>query len=173
MTKVETRDQHAGRGTATNPSSIKRLPVSRKATHPRMTRVETVVLLVLLVAFSVIVFVGVSGATRSSQIAACDANANSLTSGLTALRTENSGPYPATSAGWERALLSSTEFVGGPFVNAWPRSTDYVMTVAGPGSPVDTGDTVRPMNGDILVQATATGKVYDATVNLGTACGAS
>jgi hypothetical protein len=137
-----------------------------------MTRVETTVLLVLLVAFSVIVFVGVSGATRSSQVAGCDANASSLTSGLTALRTENSGPYPATSAGWERALLSSNEFVGGPFLSAWPRSSDYVMTIAGNGSPIDTGDAVRPKSGDILV-ATASGKVYDATVHLATACGAT
>jgi hypothetical protein len=137
-----------------------------------MTRVESSVLLVLLIAFSVIIFVGVSGATRSGQTAACDANANSLTSGLTALRTENSGPLPATSAGWERALLSPSQFVGGPFLNAWPRGTGYVMTVAGAGSPIDTGDAVRPRNGDVLVAA-VTGKVYDATVHLGAACGAA
>ena len=52
------------------------------------------------------------------------------------------------------------------------KSTGYVMTVAGAGSPVDTGDAVRPTNGDILVVA-ATGKVYDATVHLGAACGAA
>ncbi len=137
-----------------------------------MTRVESAVLVVLLVALAVIVFVGVSSTTRSGQIAACDANANSLTSGLTALRTENSGPFPATSAGWERALLSPSLFVGGPFLRAWPRGTGYVMTVAGAGSPIDTGDAVRPRNGDILVAA-ATGKVYDATVHLDAACGAA
>jgi hypothetical protein len=137
-----------------------------------MTRVESVVLLVLLVAFSVIVFVGVSGATRNSEVAACRANANVLSSGLTALKTVNSGPFPATSAAWERALLSSTEFVGGPFLNAWPRSTGYVMTVAGAGSATDTGDAVRPTDGDILVD-TASGKVFDATVHLSAACAAA
>ena len=137
-----------------------------------MTRVESVVLLLLLVAFSVIVFVGVSGASRSGQVAACNANASSLASGLNALRTENSGPYPVTSVGWEQALLSSTQFVGGPFLNAWPHSTDYVMTVAGAGSPIDTGDALRPKNGDILVAASS-GKVYDATAHLGAACGAA
>jgi hypothetical protein len=137
-----------------------------------MTRVESVVLLILLVAFSVIVFVGVSGATRNSEVAACHANAGVLTNGLTALKAVNSGPYPSTSAGWERALLSSTQFVGGPFLSAWPKSTGYVMTVAGVGSPTDTGDAVRPMDGDILVD-TAMGKVYDATVHLSAACAAT
>jgi hypothetical protein len=172
LTKVEMRTRPSGRATASGVSPIKRLPVSRKATHPRMTRVETAVLLVLLVAFSVIVFVGVSGATRSGQVAACGANANSLTSGLTALRTENSGPFPITSAAWERALLSRTQFVGGPFLNAWPKSTDYEMVLAGAGSAIDSGDAVRPASGDVLVIA-ASGKVYDATVHPSAACAAA
>jgi hypothetical protein len=172
LTKVEMRIQQRGRPLGSSASPTKRLPVSRKASNPRMTRVESAVLLVLLVAFSVIVFVGVSGATRNSEVAACHANVGVLTSGLTALKTVNSGPLPATSAGWERALLSSTQYVGGPFLNAWPRSTGYVMTVAGARSPIDTGDAVRPMDGDILVDTTM-GKVYDATLHLGAACAAA
>ena len=134
-----------------------------------MTRVESAVLIILLAALSVVVFVSVSGATRSGTIAQCDANANALTSGIAAMREENAGPFPTTSIGWDRALRSSTLYVGGPFIDAWPSSPNYVMGVAGVDFPVDTGDRLRPKNGDVLV-ISQTHKVYDATVNLFSAC---
>ena len=134
-----------------------------------MTRVEGVVLFVLLLAFSSIVFVGVSGATRIGTSAACHSNATAVTAGIAALRTENSGGFPTTSAGWQQALLSPSEFVGGPFLNSWPRSSDYVITVAGVGAPADSGDAALPRNGDVLV-VTAAGRVFDVTLHPRTAC---
>jgi hypothetical protein len=160
-----------GRGVSAGPATpVRKLPVSRKARHPRMTRVESAVLVILIAGLSVVVFVGVSGATRSGTIAQCDANANALTAGITALREENAGPFPTTSGAWNRALLSSTLYVGGPFITRWPSSPSYVMLIAGIGSPIDNGDRLHPRSGDVLV-ISQTHRVFDATVNLGSACG--
>ena len=151
-------------------ASIRRLPVSRKATNPRLTRLESVVLTVLLVTLSVIVLVGVSGATRSGAVAACDANVAAVSNGLAALKAENSGPLPTTSSGWERALLVQGPFIGSPFLTSWPRSTDYAVSVAGAGARVDAGDAVTPKNGDVLVTLLTKHHVYDATLHVGAGC---
>ncbi len=166
---MDVRSDPGGPSAASGVPPVRKLPVSRKARHPRMTRAESAVLVVLLAALSVIVFVSVSGATHSGTIAQCQANANALSSGVAAMREENAGPFPTTSIGWDRALLSSTLYVGGPFVTAWPSSPNYVMDVAGVDFPVDTGDRLRPKNGDVLV-ISQTHRVYDATVNLFAAC---
>lgn len=162
----------AGRHASPGKGAIRKLPVSRKATNPRLTRVESVVLLVLLVALSMVVFVGVSGATRSGTTAACSADANAVSSGLAALKAENSGGFPTTSAGWERALMTGGSFIGSPFLSSWPRSSSFAISVAGAGATADNGDAVRPSNGDVLVTTLTKGLVYDATVHVGAACGA-
>jgi len=170
VTKVETRVERTnGRPRAVG-SSIKALPVTRKATNPRLTRVEGAVLLTLLLVLSAVVFVGVSGAVRKSVAAACDANANAVTSGLAALRAVNVGGMPTTSAGWERALLTKGAFVGAPFVSSWPRSPDYTISVAGAGARADSGDAVVPQNGDVLVTIVSGNKVFDASDHVATAC---
>jgi hypothetical protein len=171
LTKVETRA--AGNGqVAVGRTAIRRLPVSRKATNPRLTRVESVVLLVLLVALSILVLVGVSGATRAGSAAACSANAAAVGNGLAALKAENSGGLPTSSAGWERALLYRGQFIGGPFLRSWPRSPVYAIRVAGVGAAEDTGDAVVPGNGDVLVIVLASHLVYDATTHVAVACAA-
>jgi hypothetical protein len=173
LTKVETRMEHGGRRASAGASTVRRLPISRKATNPRLTRVESVVLLVLLVALSMVVFVGVSGATRGSTTAACTANANAVTSALAALRAENSGNLPSTSAGWERALLMPGGFIGAPFLSSWPRTEGYAISIAGAGARADTGDRLVPSSGDVLVVVTPRGLVYDATAHVGAACAAA
>jgi hypothetical protein len=153
-------------------TAIRKLPVSRKATNPRLTRVESVVLLVLLVALSILVLVGVSGATRAGSAAACGANTAAVTNGLAALKAENSGGLPTSSAGWERALLDRGPFIGGPFLRSWPKSPVYAISIAGAGAALDTGDAVVPSNGDVLVTVLAKHLVYDATTHVAVACGA-
>jgi hypothetical protein len=172
LTKVEIGAGASGQ--ATNNAGIRRLPVTRKATNPRLTRVEGAVLLVLLVALSVIVLAGVSGATHGGNVAACTANVNAVSNGLSVLRTENSGalPTPATSAGWQRALLDRGPYIGAPFLTSWPASSAYVITIAGAGAPKDTGDAVTPTNGDVLVISVSKRLVYDATAHVGAACAA-
>jgi hypothetical protein len=173
VTKVEVRGETGGRPAPPSHAVVRKLPVSRKATNPRLTRVESLVLAVLLGVLSLIVFVGVSGATRSGSSAACSANATAVTSSLAALKAENFGGLPTTSADWERALLDRGMFVGSPFLTAWPKSMDYAITVAGTGAARDTGDGVTPRNGDVLVTVLANGLVYDASTHLSAACAAS
>jgi hypothetical protein len=173
LTKVEMRE---GTGDPVTPghSAVRKLPVSRKATNPRLTRVESVVLLLLLVALSVIVLAGVSGATHGGDVAACNANVSAVSNGLAVLRAENSGalPTPSTSTAWQRALLDRGPYVGAPFLTSWPTGSNYVITVAGAGAPKDTGDSVTPANGDVLVISVSKRLVYDATASVGAACGA-
>jgi hypothetical protein len=173
LTRVETQAEHGGRRTSVGTSTVRKLPVSRKATNPRLTRVESVVLFVLLVALSMVVFVGVSGATRGGTTAACTANANAVSSAIAALRAENQGTLPNTSAGWERALLLPGGFIGAPFLSSWPRTAGYRFSVAGAGAGADTGDRLVPHSGDVLVVVTPRGLVYDATVHVGAACAAA
>lgn len=171
MTKVETGAGRSGHAPLSH-VAIRKLPVSRKATNPRMTRVESVTLLILLVALSVIVLVGVSGATRGGTAAACNANATAVTSGLAALKAENFGGFPTTGAGWERALLYRGQFIGAPFLTSWPKSPEYAISVAGAGARIDTGDGVTPRNGDVLVTVLSKRLIYDATAHVGDACAA-
>ena len=166
------RAEQGSRRPSSRHGSLRRLPVSRKATHPRRTRVEGIVLFLLVLGLSLLVFVGVSGATRSGAVAACSANATAVSSGIAALKAENSGGlgFPTTAAGWERALITGGQYIGSPFLTSWPRSQDYAISVAGVGTPADSGDALTPRSGDVLVTVLAKGLVYDATSHLGTAC---
>lgn len=150
----------------------RKLGVSRKARNPRMTGLESCVLFILLVGLSAIVFVGVSGATRSGNVASCNANVSAVTSGLGALRAVDPNSLPTTRAGWEQALTTASEFGGSPPLSSWPKSTSYTIIVAGVGTPADSGDGVTPSDGDVLVKVTRNAKVYDATIHPTLGCAA-
>ena len=113
-----------------------------------------------------------------------------LTNGAVSGVAPNSGASPAvagTVGGWEWALTSTGTTLnsnglaisGNPFVQSWPKSTSYSITVSGGINTVDdasltdpTSAKVKPSFGDVLVtgKGTGTSQTYDATVNPIEAC---
>jgi hypothetical protein len=158
------------RPTSSGATQVRKLAVSRKARTPRVTRLESGMLLALVVGLSLLVFVGVSGATRDSSVAVCNADVSAVSSGIAVVKAEGFST-PTSQQGWERGLLGKSEF-GGPLLSAWPSDPLFSLSIAGVGAPADSGDGVTPANGDILVRVSRDGKVFDATVRPTLGCAA-
>jgi len=136
----------------------------------RLSRLELCCTLFLALAFSGIALLAMQGATRDGEVAACTASAREIGSAVAALQAENTAALPTTRLGWQAALLSPSEYVGGPFLGAWPRSGYYALNVVGLHAGADTGDGVVPASGDVVVTIRTTAMSYDATRHPSTAC---
>jgi hypothetical protein len=173
VTKLETRIDDQATTLVAHGGAIRKLPVSRKARHARVVRLELVALFVLVGVLAVVMFSAIGGASRSAMVAACDANARMVNEGVVAMRAIDSSNSPTTPAAWMRALLPGTSALGGPFLQTWPSTSQYAFNVAGALSPVDTGDLIVPQSGDVLVTVRSTNKVFDATAHPGAGCAAA
>jgi len=158
------------------PSRPAHTPSPRRGRHVRsirgrrLSRLELCCTLFLALAFSGIALFATQGATHDGEVAACTASARAVGSAVAALQAENTSALPTTRLGWQAALLSPSQYVGGPFLGAWPRSGYYTVAVVGVGSGADTGDGITPASGDVVVTIRTTAMSYDATRNPATAC---
>jgi hypothetical protein len=170
VTKVETRIDDYATTLVANGGTIRKLPVSRKARHAHVVRLELVALLVLVGVLATVMFSAIGGASRVAIVAACDANAKVVNEGVAAMRAIDSSNQPTTPSAWMRALLPGSTAPGGPFLRSWPASRQYAISVAGVFAPVDSGDLVAPRSGDVLVTVASTHKIFDATAHPGVGC---
>jgi general secretion pathway protein G len=162
--------------------SIRELNKRRSAeSESGFTLIELLIVIVVLGILAAIVVFALNGVTGQSTAAACQSDAKTVGIGVAALETENPTVTPATSAAWQTDLTGST-LTGGPFLQSWPSSSNYSISVA-IGTEAATADaaiggvsgtSVHPAAGDVLVTASqntvATPKVYDATANPDEAC---
>jgi hypothetical protein len=104
-----------------------------------------------------------------SEDAPCQSDTKTVGIAVAAYQAENPGKYPTTSAGWKAALLSTKN--SGPFLQWWPTSRFYAISVAGTTRVHTSGDHVETTNGDVIVTAVDNGgRTYDASVNPVSAC---
>ena len=104
-------------------------------------------------------------------ISACDADAKTVDIAIAATQAENPGWSAADSSVWRAALLGKVAgIIGAPFLLRWPVAPYYSISVAGRRAPLTTGDSVRPVGGDVIVKVSSSGLTYDATVHPASAC---
>lgn len=139
------------------------------------TLIELLIVIVVLGILAAIVVFALGGVTGQSVISACNSDGRTVDIAVQAAIAENPTTYPgnnggtATSATWKADLLSSSALTGGPFLQSWPQTNNgYSISVAGTSAAADTGDSVTPSNGDVVV--TAAGNTYDYTQNPSTTC---
>ncbi len=180
------------------------------------TLIELLIVIVVLGILAAIVVFALGGVTGKSAAAACQSDAKTVGVGVSALMAENptvtsvsqltnngtTAGAAATIGAWEWALTSTGTTLnsnglaisGNPFVQSWPSSSSYTVTVADnsntaskanalPVSGATTAAALAPF-GDVLVSGTgaavASGVlsgpfssltyVFDATVNPIEAC---
>lgn len=155
------------------------------------TLIELLIVIVVLGILAAIVVFALGGVTGKSVAAACQSDAKTVGIGVAALEAENPTAIPTASGTWKTDLLGTT-LTGAPFLQSWPTSSSYTISVAGSTAPTGlsstpNGTTVanKPVastafsNGDVIV--TGTGAVaastynttafsYDATLNPIEAC---
>ena len=73
-----------------------------------------------------------------------DANTKVVNQAVAALVATNSAATPTTAATWRTDLLPGSAVSGAPFLKSWPRSTLYVISVAGKDARQDNGDALFP-----------------------------
>jgi prepilin-type N-terminal cleavage/methylation domain-containing protein len=147
------------------------------------TLIELLIVIVVLGILAAIVVFALSGVTGQSVTAACQSDGKTVGIAVGALEAENPTAYQTyTSAQWTGAtgaLVSTTSGLNGsPFLQSWPtgNSTSYTISVAGVGVAQGdagvalSGDSVKPSIGDVIVKATKSGNLYDATVNPVSSC---
>jgi len=169
------------------------------------TLIELLIVIVVLGILAAIVVFALGGVTGKSTAAACQSDAKTVGVGVSALMAENPSVTSASqlitgdgaptvttdTGGWQWALTSTDptltsatlQISGNPFVQSWPNSTSYSISVSDGTAPTDVTtpgaasaatSTTAPF-GDVLVtgkgsSAGATGWTYDATVNPIEAC---
>ena len=170
------------------------------------TLIELLIVIVVLGILAAIVVFALGGVTGKSTAAACQSDAKTVGVGVAALMAENpsitslsqltdgSGTGDtATVPGWEFALTATgttlasktIPIVGNPFLQSWPNSTSYSISVADGTTPTAASVhdasatssppalTNAPAFGDVIVTGKGSGAAaysYDATVNPIEAC---
>jgi prepilin-type N-terminal cleavage/methylation domain-containing protein len=168
--------------------SIRELNKRRSAeSESGFTLIELLIVIVVLGILAAIVVFALSGVTGQSVTAACQSDGKTVGIAVGALEAENPTAYQAwASATWGgptaapvgNLVSTASGLNGAPFLQSWPtgNATSYSITVAGKGIAQGdagvalTGDAVVPSIGDVIVTATKSGKLYDATVNPVTSC---
>ena len=136
------------------------------------TLIELLIVIVVLGILAAVVIFALGGITGKSAVAACQADAKTVGVAVAALQAENPSYAPGSSAQWQTDLTAKNAVVvGSPFLQSWPTgSSAYTIAVA-PATPVaDTGDSVTPATGDVIVTVTSSTKTYDATQTPVAAC---
>ncbi len=164
------------------------------------TLIELLIVIVVLGILAAIVVFALGGVTGKSTAAACQADAKTVGVGVGALMAENPaisgssqlaagtaiGGGTGTVGGWQWALTSTGTTLtsagqaisGNPFVQSWPNSSSYTISVSDGTTAADTlGTTTAESSnapfGDVLVTGKGSGVQgvpYDATVNPIEAC---
>ena len=149
------------------------------------TLIELLIVIVVLGILAAIVVFALGGVTGKSVISACQADAKTVGVAVAALEAENPSAIPTTTATWQSSLTGST-LTGAPFLQSWPSSSSYVISISPGGSLTAVSGTkantagypvtaVVAANGDVLVTAPTGGSaaIYDATLYPTSACGAA
>jgi len=155
------------------------------------TLIELLIVIVVLGILAAIVVFALGNVTGKSAAAACQSDAKTVGVGAAALMAENptlAAGGIADSATWKTDMISTTAITGltgNPFVQTWPNSTSYSISIAGTGTSVSVNDASTttqgtpptagiPTYGDVLVKGSgtsgATSYTYDATQNPIEAC---
>ena len=105
-----------------------------------------------------------------SKVPACESDAKTVGIAIAAYEAENPTKLPKTSAGWKAAMLSSKNY--GPLLQSWPNEIAVLHDLGrGHRDRRTTGDHVKTVNGDVLVNAVQNAnRSYDATVNPVSSC---
>jgi hypothetical protein len=140
--------------------------------------VEVVIVLVLAAGAGAVAWLATSATDAAHPTShagpqlfrACTADTKVVGIAVAALQATHN-VRPPSSAAWRRAILT-TEYAGGPWLLRWPANPAYTITAAGSGAPRDTGDGLRPVNGDVVLRVRATNLTYDATLRPSRTCAA-
>ena len=146
---------------------------------------ELLVVLCVLGLLAAITIFALGGVASAGSIATCSSDSRAINQAAQALIIENPGSPPTTPAAWQLALLGKTQAgvwttvaSGAPFLESWPNSSGYSISIAGYGAVPTTGDSpaINPANGDVIVShfAPSTGtRTFDSTASPLAACGSS
>ena len=158
------------------------------------TLIELLIVIVVLGILAAIVVFALGNVTGKSAAAACQSDAKTVGVGVAALTAENPTLATAglTTAAFKTDMTATTtvtygspaqNLVGNPFVQTWPKSSSYTISVADASSLAvnDASATTQTAAataaattyGDILVTGTGSGAqsyTYDATQNPIEAC---
>lgn len=105
---------------------------------------------------------GSSGPTSSPRVnpavASCESDAQTVNVAVQVWSAQHTGSRPATSSTWRTALVGESKYLV-----SWPEGKQYAISVASDHAPSDSGDKVKPADGDVLVTVKSTGLTYDFT----------
>jgi prepilin-type N-terminal cleavage/methylation domain-containing protein len=138
------------------------------------TLIELLIVIVILGILAAIVAFSLSGTTGQASVAACQSDAKTVATAVAAFQADNPSPasnLTSSAAAWQSTLTTKADgVVGSPFLQSWPSSSSYTISVAvGTETYADsTTTTAVATAGDVLV--TAKGVTYDATKNPVAAC---
>jgi general secretion pathway protein G len=146
---------------------------------------ELVVVMCILGLLAGILVFALGGTASAGSIASCGSDSRTINQAAQALVVENPGELPTTPAAWKLALLGRVEpgvwttvVSGAPFLQSWPASSNYSISIAGVGAAPTTGDvpSINPANGDVIVKSFSPGlgtRTFDTSANPTAGCASS
>jgi prepilin-type N-terminal cleavage/methylation domain-containing protein len=93
------------------------------------TLIELLIVIVVMGILAAVVVFALGGVSGSSQVAACNTDAKTVQTALTAFQANN----PGSTANQTSLTTSATTF-GGPFIQTWPTNTGYTIGLVGSGA---------------------------------------
>ena len=91
------------------------------------TLIELLIVIVVMGILAAVVVFALGGVSSSSQVAACNTDAKTVQTAVTAFVAQNPTTAPTS------ALLTSTSD-GGPYLQTWPSNTGYTIGIVGAGT---------------------------------------
>jgi general secretion pathway protein G len=101
------------------------------------TLIELLIVIVVMGILAAVVIFALGGVSGSSQVAACNTDAKTVQTALTAFQAQN--PTYTSAIGSAQLTSTSTAYTGGPFLQTWPgNGNGYTISISGSGQTATT-----------------------------------
>jgi prepilin-type N-terminal cleavage/methylation domain-containing protein len=133
------------------------------------TLIELLIVIVVLGILAAVVIFALGGITGKSAVAACQADAATVSTAMAAYNAQNPGT-PLSLANYN-AQLTTNASVGGPYIQSWPSNgTHYAFSIIGAALIIEVPGTAAWVAAPAIGGALATGIAYAGPTSVTAGC---